>query len=124
MAIELLSTEVSATPYSEEGVFNNPLCFAFDGVMGGVQERKLYLKNTSSTSVTVSVEVINAVANDPYSIYLSANETIWTVETPKLTGVVIPGNSGVQFFYIKMEVTPDSEISSYRQLQLRVEEEV
>jgi hypothetical protein len=46
------------------------------------------------------------------------------VETPKLTGVVIPGNSGVQFFYIKMEVTPDSEISSYRQLQLRVEEEV
>ncbi len=123
MAIQLISTESSPTSYSEEGAFTNPLCFAFDGVTGGVQQKKLYLKNTSSASVTVSVEVVNLDSNDPYSIYLSADETIWTVGTPKLTGVVVPGSSGVEFFYIKMEITPDSDIKSYDRLRLKVEEE-
>lgn len=123
MAIQLLSTELASVSYSEEGAFTNPLCFAFDGTTGGVQQKKLYLKNTSSASVTVSIEIANLDSNHPYSIYLSADETNWTVGTPKLTGIVVPGNSGVEFFYIKMEIKPDSDINSYSQLRLKVEEE-
>jgi len=126
MAIELLSTDIATSSYSE-GDFSNPLCFTFDGVLGGVQEKKLYLKNTSSSSVTVSVEVTNINNNHPYDIYLkpSTVNASWTVSsnTPKLTGITIPGNSGVEYFFIKMEVVPNSSVESYDGLKIKVEEE-
>lgn len=122
MAIELLS-EINVTSYSE-GDFSNPLCFTFDGVLGGVQERELYLKNTSSSSVTVSVEIENVDSTAPYNIFLksSASNAEWTVGDPKITGVVIPGNNQTETFHIKMEVDPNSSVESYGGLKLKVEE--
>jgi len=124
MAIELLPTDTATTSYSD-GDFSKPLCFTFDGILGGVQEKKMYLKNTSTSSVTVDVEVTGINQSAPYNIYLKSSTTNaeWTTTTPKLTDVSIPANSGMNYFFIKMEISSDSPVNSYNELRLSVEEQ-
>jgi hypothetical protein len=121
MAIELRLTEETSSISS--GDFANPLCFTFNGSMGGVQEKQLYAKNTDQvTAYTVQVQASTGAANPkPYTIWLKktgANES-W-VSTPIDLGEM--SANGTQAFYVKIELQSDVKVQNFKDLQIQVTE--
>jgi hypothetical protein len=121
MAIEIRPTD-SGNSFSI-GDFTNPLCFTFNGSMGGQQEKKLYLRNTDSVN-SVSVEIkasLGDTSSPPYKVYLkkSGDNQQW-VEASIDVGSV--DADGTAFFFLKIEVDPDTPVQNFTDLKIEVTE--
>ena len=58
MALKFYESVGSTTPYSVDGLFTNPQIVSIDGRMGGVIEKKLYLRNDDNTKTYSGIQMI------------------------------------------------------------------
>jgi hypothetical protein len=120
MAIELRLTEEASSLSS--GDFANPLCFTFNGSMGGTQEKQLYAKNTDQvTGYDVQVQVSTGAANPaPYAVYLKKEAQDSWQQVPLNIGTM--NANATQGFYLKIELEPDVKVQNFKDLQIQVTE--
>ena len=122
MAIELRPTAEAATISS--GDFTNPLCFTFNGSMGGSQEKQLYAKNTDQVaSYNVQVAVLPGAANPaPYTIYLKKEaQDSWQQGSLDIGPMSANATQG---FYLKIELLSDVKVQNFKDLKIEITETV
>lgn len=69
MALKIYPDAGYSSAYSEDSAFTNPLLLAFDGVVGGVTQQRLYVGNDLSAG-TYSYTSIQVTATDTDSVDL------------------------------------------------------
>ena len=118
MAVEIRPTS-TATTFSD-GDFTNPLCFTFDGTMGGKQETQLYLKNISGGSTDIEIEITGGTTPAPYTVYLKKTEADDWSESPIAFQSV--SSNATETFFMKIEMDPDTEVKNFTNLKIQVTE--
>ncbi len=123
MAIEIRPTD-NATPFST-GDFTNPLCFTFNGSMGGAYEKELYLRNTDGANafnVVVTTTPNPALASAPYQVYIkkSGANQAW-IEGHVGFALTVQGG-GTESFFIRIQVDPDTEVTNFTDLKIKTTE--
>ena len=121
MSIALALQESPGDEFSN-GDFSAPLCFTFDGVLGGEKEVHLLIKNTSSVSaVTVTEITSTSVANHPNDIELV--EFKLTEEgdySSTITDSLQIDASSSQSVYMKIKVPSGRLVTSIEDIGLKV----
>jgi len=135
MALYIYETADPSNPYSQDGSMTNPLRQAFDGRTGGVEEKKLYLRNNSA-SVSYSGVQIQPVdtggrqitdGTDGYSWKLKEGNEQPTADEWELieagSAITMSGLTDTATylpFWSRAEVPRDAEVESHDQAVLRI----
>ena len=121
MTVTLALQNEPSTLFSSGSTFANPLNLTFDGVSGGTKEINLLLKNTESSSISISsIEIdgsSSAVTSVEFKLDGVANYTPDAIVGSPLT---LPSNQS-QSFWMKVVVPNGTSITNVKDLELKVE---
>lgn len=140
MALSIYETASPTANFSEGGTFTNPIQQAFDGITGGVIERRYYVRNNAADNFYTVIQVQPVVISgtdivtgpdDGFNWKLIAGDTQplqaqWDLVTSgNLISLADIGSSGsgdtTTFlpFWIRIEVPIGAAVTSFEGVQLQ-----
>lgn len=140
MGLLIYDTPEPSAYFSADGLFNNPLLNAFDGVLGGTVNRRLYVRNDDSaksyTGITLApvlIEGYNIInGSNGYGWKLMVGETQpldeqWslisfanTISIPNIGTALVSDTATYMPFWLRMIVPAESPVASYSNVKLRL----
>ena len=122
MALTLALNSTPGTIFSDTAALTSPLNLTFDGILGGEKEVQLLLKNTGSSSVTISkIEATNLIlhSNHIESVEFKINsEDAYTSSLTSLS-ITLDANA-TQSFYMKTKAYAGSSVTNIKDIGLKV----
>jgi hypothetical protein len=107
----------STTPFSTDGTFANPLCFTFDGIVGGSKRTQLLVENSGPNNENnLEVKAINNTELNNLTIKFSLNGDSW--ESQLSLPPIEEGQS--QTFWMKVDIPAGQSIQSLQRAKLQV----
>lgn len=107
----------STTPLSTEGTFTNPLCFTFDGIVGGSKRAQLLVENSgSSDESNLQVQTINNTELNGLTMKFSLDGDSW--QSQLFLPTIEVGESLT--FWMKVDIPAGQSIQSLQRAKLQV----